>query len=608
MKLQLVIVFVLCFLSGYANTGAINRTSDNEVSDLNQLRLEMADGQKLNFSNFSMKFGLGAFQLVSDQNYASFRVCPSVLQGVQASSGQIFSKLNFNRKRTQAEFHRTIRKKKLLVHLPSHIATTALDFHSFKHLSNHSHKFTLFHFKFLKRDSLLTRMKAQVKRILNGVGQKQSVVDLSSKIKLSDLNMDCMLTILDELDFVDLLGIAQVNKYFSILAAEVFRSKFSSNTIVLYNFVYEDERNSDGIYFKSFERLCIVKREKVHRITMVHDGQIQITDFQTGLKTLKYFGNAIQKLNIYTDDTDTEQSKILSRFLNEYCSESLIELWLDIIKGSAPLFMPKSFNKLTHITFGGFLPKMGRKTPPSNQTFPALTALTLNLNDKGSDYLNSHFPHLKQLNIMKLKRIDDINNLLAANSHIRCVSYHQKSPRSLKMISAILPKLENLTLWSFNLDDDDDEIHFENVERFTMKDFFGSPKNLHFPKLREAHIPIGAYFDDSINFLREHKQLNRIELEFSNLNDTQFEKVTENLPNLVEISACSTGTNSIGIDTIVTFLENHNELMRFDLGNCRNNDKEILQEKLGNKWDFTDSRHGISLTRNDQKNKKNKLK
>lgn len=439
-------------------------------------------------------------------------------------------------------------------------------------------------------------MKSQVKRILSGVGQEQSVEDLSNKTKLSDLNMDCMLTILDELDFMDLLGIAQVNKYLSILAAEVFRSKFSSNTIVLYNFVCEDEHNNDGIFFKTFERLGIVKKEKVHHITMVHDGQIQITDFQTGLKTLKYFGNAIQKLNIYTDDTDTKQSKILSRFLNEYCSESLIELRLDIIEGSAPHFMPKPFKQLTHITFGNYLPKMGQKTPPMNQTYPALTTLTLNLNDKGSDYLNSHFPRLKQLNIMKLKRIDDINNLIAANSHIRSVSYHQKSPRFLKMMSVILPKLENLKLWSFKLDDG--EIHFENVEKFAMKDFLGSPKNLHFPKLREAHILIGAYFDDSINFLREHKQINRIKLEFSNLNDTQFEKVTENLQNLVEISACSTGINLIGIDTIATFLENHKQLMRFDLENFRNNDNEILQKRLGKEWKFTDSHHGISLTRN----------
>lgn len=72
MKLQLVIVFILCFLSGYANTGAINRTSDNEVSDLNLLRLEMADGHIFsefldeiwfgcvleNFSTFPMKFTL----------------------------------------------------------------------------------------------------------------------------------------------------------------------------------------------------------------------------------------------------------------------------------------------------------------------------------------------------------------------------------------------------------------------------------------------------------------------------------------------------------------------------------------------------------------------
>lgn len=441
----------------------------------------------------------------------------------------------------------------------------------------------------------------QVKWILGGAKKNYDNI-ITNQTKLSDLNMDCMLIILDQLDFMDILNLAQVDNYFSMIAQTAFRRKFANNTIVLYNFVSEDQNNENGIIFNALSRLGIVEKEKVYHATLHYDGNLQITDFEACLKTLEYFGKSIQKLKLYSDNTDTKQSVIISKFIYKYCSDTLIEFGLDIIKGGAPFFFPKPFKKLEHITIGNYLPRIGRKTPPMNHTFPAIRKLTLNFHNKGSSYLNSYFPHLKHLNIEFVRSLDDIFYMLSLNPHIQSISYHQKSPQSLKKISEILPDLKTLTLWSFH--PNYDEIYFANLTKFSMKENsyeFGSPKNLHFPKLQEASIFINAFTEDWINFFKEHNQLKRIVLNYCNLNVAQFEHLTPFFQNAVDISINRRAEDLITTNTIITFVQNHRRLMKISLDLFTKNDETFLQERLGNNWELKRLLQKILLTRKVQR-------
>lgn len=443
----------------------------------------------------------------------------------------------------------------------------------------------------------------QVKWILGGAKKNYDKI-ITNQTKLSDLNMDCMLIILEQLDFMDLLSLAQVDKYFSMLAQTVFRRKFANDTIVLYNFVSEDQHNKNGIISNALNRLGIVEKEKVYHATLHYDGNLQITDFEACLKTLEYFGNSIQKLKLYSDNTDTKQSVIISKFIYKYCSDTLIEFELDIIKGSAPFFFPKPLKRLEHITIGNYLPRIGRKTPPMNHTFPAIRKLTLNFHNKGSSYLNCYFPHLEHLNIEFVRSLDDITNMLSLNPHIQSISYHQKSLQSLKKISEILPDLKSLTLGSFN--SNYDEIYFANVTKFSMKENFyefGSPKNLHFPKLQEASIFINVFSENWINFFKEHNQLERIVLNYCNLNDAQFEHLTPFFQNAVDISINRRAEDFITTNTIIAFVQNHKHLMKISLDLFTENDVKILQERLGNNWEFKSLLQKILLTRKVQRTK-----
>lgn len=49
---------------------------------------------------------------------------------------------------------------------------------------------------------------------------------LDDKMKLEDINADCQLLILEMLDLTSLVKMAEMNKKYSVLAADVFKRKF----------------------------------------------------------------------------------------------------------------------------------------------------------------------------------------------------------------------------------------------------------------------------------------------------------------------------------------------------------------------------------------------
>lgn len=103
---------------------------------------------------------------------------------------------------------------------------------------------------------------------------------LSEKLKITDINHDCLKNILENLDIGDLLNVANSNKWLKSAAASVFGRKFS-----LQNVQFTDIYPKYGAVFE-------------------RDGTIFVGGLKPCLHFLRCFGESVKKLNVpFVDST-----------------------------------------------------------------------------------------------------------------------------------------------------------------------------------------------------------------------------------------------------------------------------------------------------------------
>lgn len=425
--------------------------------------------------------------------------------------------------------------------------------------------------------------------------------------KCPELNSDCMLTIVEELDFLSLLNMAQTNKFFAAFAIKVYERKFSNQTIVIdhyspFNFQKYIEMGAEKIIdiMAQHSDLPLKQLGKYYHQYKDDNNIIKIKNLKMAKNVLTYFGNDIRKMRINTENADSNELKFIIKLLNEYCSESLIELGLRIDHGEALNYFTKPFKNVKHISFERNLPAMDRGVLPMNETFPALRSLSVSLWEVNSDYLFQHFQYLEHL------RLDlGINGnphfvfeLFKFYRHIRSLELNFATSQHLLLANMILRELEHLTLGCFQLTDG--IMFFPHVIKFTIKDFLSSPNNLLFVRLEELEIhfyPI-RYFE-WMAFLDDHIGLIRFHLNYFDMDDACFERLTIGLTSLQEMTISRLQGEHLGADTVSKFIENHENLMKLILKNtCSATDYEFLFEKYSNEWNITKLEDGLLLGRN----------
>lgn len=431
-----------------------------------------------------------------------------------------------------------------------------------------------------------------------------------------DLNSDCKLLILEQLNFADLLSMVQVNQELAHLAIGVFRQKYSDKQFIIENYLPKESfgggnkiglgnfgKLGSGFIPKMLGKLAHLKEEddeeeeieeeKDEPTHFEYSDRIEISNFEMSLKTLKYFGKRIQKLQLLIADTEFSQSKQIMQYVNRFCSESLVEIEFDVWRGQTLHHITNSFRNVEHVSFHGSIPQMALAL---NVTFPALQKLTFKSARGHTGYINSYFPYLEHISL-SANILSSIDEFLAINSHIQSVYLAESPPNFLEKLNLLLPNLKNLTFAQLNIHDG--QIRFENVQTLTLEDSYSSPQNLLCPNLRELVVNLRTErYDNWIHFLKNHPFLTKLYLNSFDTTKEQFQTITADLPNLVEMSISS--WNSVGIDanTIVEFLENHSELKRFHMDLFVGKDEEILRRKIDPQWTITNVKFGLVFERN----------
>lgn len=169
---------------------------------------------------------------------------------------------------------------------------------------------------------------------------------------LTDVNDDCLEKIFMCLSLDDLLNIAHTNKQLKNAADLTFTRKFGKLDMLLY--IHRVERNSKFFLFPN--TVCII-------------------DLQTSLRLLRCFGHLLAHLDIRCSSDSPTASYKLTRYANEYCSESLTKIEFGAMKNVKDAFqsLSKPFLTVEIIRFYGCI--LGMDSTKIDALFPAKRGL-----------------------------------------------------------------------------------------------------------------------------------------------------------------------------------------------------------------------------------------
>lgn len=428
----------------------------------------------------------------------------------------------------------------------------------------------------------------QIKKFMNTLSANIHYDSIENKIKFDDLNGDCIIHIIENLNLKDLISMAQVNSNIYYLAIDVFRRKFSKKRIVIYNYFVEDEPKEDmpGFIKEALIRLGFFKKRLIDPVYNVYDESIEILkDSRMSLDLLKLFGSFVKSLKLVIANAELSGPIKLIQCVNKHCSKSLIDLELEISGGNTFQYIKIPFLNLEHLSLRDFIPNIGKNDQQMNQHFPALRTLSVTPLRMIGNYIICHLPNLEHL-IIDMNYCDVIDEFLKNNSHVKSIELTQATSQSLQSVNAKLSNLVYLKVGEFDMMRE--EIQFDNVKKFIAKN--ACPKNITFPKLQELRVQFeSCRFEDWIFFLKNHKQLNHFQLQCCD----KEEELTMVLPNLAELSILRFDAKFT--KNSIFKAKKHNRFMKIILDACEKKNYEVFHEKFEFKWEIQNFCKGLSL-------------
>lgn len=405
----------------------------------------------------------------------------------------------------------------------------------------------------------------------------------------NDLNFDCMLLIVEQLNFTDLVAVAEIGSSFSTAAANVFKQHFA-NIPICFETPDRPTNNHDEISPK----------------------KIVISRSETIKKVLTYFGHLISNLELYKTRGESERPQILliSELINLHCSDTLKRFTLNVDVFGDAFFesITKPFVKLEYLMMRGVYHNVIFPT----KLFPSITKLKMHAKVTDSYFINGTFANLTHFSVINEKRRanengmpfyledEDVKRFILKNPQIRSLSLECKSSKFLWFISQNLPDLEALTI-KFYFEDtvDPREFAFENVRYLATQHLSGRLprgfRNLEVYKHRFSKDWRNTWMD----VLRNNTNIKEFELYSSRLLDEEeLIEISQLIPNVVKI------TLGIGQvvpdDRIIEFVANNQVLKTIRLNRVRefNELAERMEQEIGDQWHISvDDRYVLYLHR-----------
>lgn len=417
------------------------------------------------------------------------------------------------------------------------------------------------------------------------------------------MNEDCQLLVLNHLKLPELATMAETSKYFLSLAVGVFKRKYSRKSI------------------KIMGSFAIGSVKHIH----YNDDSIELQDYETIPKVLRYFGHLIRRLQVEYYVVFDKEIKNINRNINLYCSDSLIEF--DVHSGHEDFFddMTKPFKNVKLLTIRGRFNSLDSKTLKMNELYPAMKRLILiNVKVFNFDWIYLRHSNLEYLCVDVNQNADenmaakylsegDVDTMIKSNPQIRTLRLGSITQNLLKLISKDLPALENLELedydeWNSNFEHRN--ILLPNVKFFKMERGSHSiPDNIAFPCLEVFESDgFPDYCTRWINFIENNKNLRKVRVYQHHIRNSELLRFARANLKLEEIALMC--ANNVEDGTIIKFMENSKNLRKIYLnkyimpntGSADNRSlsstAENLRKQFSTEWMVHETPFQIFLERN----------
>lgn len=379
-------------------------------------------------------------------------------------------------------------------------------------------------------------------------------------MKLSDLNEDCLLQVLNRLSFSDLMSLAKSNNHLSDVVLDELSRQFSRKTLNIHT---ELRPESIRKFFGPMDE---------------NDNEIRIRDTTLSANVLKEMGHLIRTLSLESATKyDPHANELIYKLIEKHCSDSLVEFGLCNIFDGFLSNITEPFTKVEVVSLRGIVEDFGNEEFDLSDMFPALHRLNIDVLGPNITKIVSNYPHLNHL-IITLK---DCRNPETCSSEPVIAGLFKKNPqirnlvlshgnRNLLQIAADELDLEQLTICNYHERDGNQtqEIHFEHVKvfKFTDTNEYHWPSNITFGDELEEFIVEEIHARDYryLDFIECHKHLKKLQIsERNGMKNEGLLRIASAKLNVCEIKLeCD---SSIEAKNIIELIESSSQLKRIIL-------------------------------------------
>lgn len=396
----------------------------------------------------------------------------------------------------------------------------------------------------------------------------------------ADLNDDCKVLLLEELDLADLLSMAELNPHITILAANVYKRKFFNKTIEIRGPFSENA-------FKFIET----------------DDTIVVGNFELTAKLLHHFGSYVSVLGVNFWENSKGQIKQIVAMVNVKCA-ALKEFRVKSRDEDVLSEVKKPFYSVEDVDLDGLFTKSNSGLE-LNEMFPKIRKLSLGFTYLKNKMATVRFPkllHLEIPHLVKPELNDDIKQMIKLYTRIESLTLRFSSMNILKLVSDSLPNLKQLQLNAISLDlpdNVDEHICLNSVMSLSVTsniEPFARLVDLEF--VEEFTLDCTSYIPDIwIDFIVRHAHLKKLTVIDGEIDNAQLAKLVGKMPNIVQVSVKM--AHDVTVDTIFKFLESSPTLLQIEIISSDEVDGEgtmrTLKHLLKDKWSISSTPFGFML-------------
>lgn len=346
---------------------------------------------------------------------------------------------------------------------------------------------------------------------------------------LTDINIDCLEGIFNNLDLINLLSVCDSNKYVKRAAELIFVRRYGKKKVWLDLFIH-----------------CPASpvTEQLN--------QIKICGLRTCLKVLRCFGHLIANLHVTGDrfvlcgiKKDTNR---LMDYVSQFGNKNLKEITFEKLNEASLLHIKDEFATVETVRYkqcevkGAFI--------AINQIFPKMRSLELLWTDL--THADVFMPNLERLLIdlpiyLNTSQKQRIETMIQLNPQLKCLKLYFFFWNStfLRSISKHFKSIENLDV-SFDFIESDtynvEQIHMNGVKKFHIQSIAVPRIVFSFDQLEEFTLETNCrWTENNINLIKKHTAITKLVMKQMdsrfrfNVNDEIAMEMASELPKLKQL-------------------------------------------------------------------------